>query len=60
MGFLRFNTHPAIIFMGDSGSQFLGFIAGIASLRLTQQADVGISPLFPYYYLPFLFLIQRR
>ena len=47
MGFLRFNTHPAIIFMGDSGSQFLGFIAGIASLRLTQQADVGISPLFP-------------
>lgn len=47
MGFLRFNTHPAIIFMGDSGSQFLGFIAGVASLRLTQQADVGISPLFP-------------
>lgn len=47
MGFLRFNTHPAIIFMGDSGSQFLGFIAGIAALRLTQQADVGISPLFP-------------
>jgi UDP-GlcNAc:undecaprenyl-phosphate/decaprenyl-phosphate GlcNAc-1-phosphate transferase len=47
LGFLRFNTHPASIFMGDSGSQFLGFIAGIASLRLTQQADVGISPLFP-------------
>ena len=22
-GFLRYNTHPAVIFMGDSGSQFL-------------------------------------
>ncbi len=47
MGFLRFNTHPAIIFMGDCGSQFLGLMAGIVSLILTQQADVGISPLFP-------------
>ncbi|MEY4589104.1 MAG: hypothetical protein RL497_1180, partial [Pseudomonadota bacterium] len=47
LGFLRFNTHPASIFMGDSGSQFLGFVAGITSLRLTQQSDVGISPLFP-------------
>lgn len=47
LGFLRFNTHPASIFMGDSGSQFLGFIVGVSSLRLTQQADVGISPLFP-------------
>ncbi len=25
LGFLRFNTHPARIFMGDTGSQFLGF-----------------------------------
>lgn len=47
LGFLRFNTHPASIFMGDSGSQFLGFVAGITCLRLTQQSDVGISPLFP-------------
>jgi UDP-GlcNAc:undecaprenyl-phosphate/decaprenyl-phosphate GlcNAc-1-phosphate transferase len=47
LGFLRFNTHPASVFMGDSGSQFLGFIAGIMSIRLTQQADVGLSPLFP-------------
>lgn len=23
LGFLRFNTHPARIFMGDAGSQFL-------------------------------------
>jgi len=25
LGFLRFNTHPARVFMGDSGSQMLGF-----------------------------------
>jgi UDP-GlcNAc:undecaprenyl-phosphate/decaprenyl-phosphate GlcNAc-1-phosphate transferase len=47
LGFLRFNTHPASVFMGDAGSQFLGLAAGIACIRLTQQSDVGISPLFP-------------
>ena len=36
-GFLRFNTHPASIFMGDAGSQFLGFSAIILSLALTQD-----------------------
>ncbi|WP_197910327.1 hypothetical protein [Desulfosarcina ovata] len=24
---MRFNAHPAIIFMGDAGSQLLGFLA---------------------------------
>jgi UDP-GlcNAc:undecaprenyl-phosphate GlcNAc-1-phosphate transferase len=37
IGFLRFNTHPASIFMGDTGSQLLGFIAITSSLGLTQQ-----------------------
>ncbi len=27
-GFLRYNTHPASIFMGDTGSQFLGYSLG--------------------------------
>lgn len=26
-GFLRFNTYPATVFMGDAGSQLLGFLA---------------------------------
>ncbi len=35
-GFLRFNTYPANLFMGDAGSQFLGFWAICLSLKLTQ------------------------
>lgn len=45
-GFLRFNTHPASIFMGDSGSQLLGFSAITFALVLTQQSE-AISPLVP-------------
>jgi len=36
-GFLRFNTHPATLFMGDAGSQFLGFWAISLSLKITQE-----------------------
>ena len=28
LGFLRYNTHPAQVFMGDTGSQFLGVCNG--------------------------------
>lgn len=45
-GFLRFNTHPASIFMGDSGSQLLGFSAITFAVVVTQQS-VAISPLVP-------------
>lgn len=45
-GFLRFNTHPASVFMGDSGSQLLGFSAITLSLVLTQQVR-AFSPLLP-------------
>jgi UDP-GlcNAc:undecaprenyl-phosphate GlcNAc-1-phosphate transferase len=31
-GFLRFNTYPATVFMGDTGSQLLGFTAITLSL----------------------------
>lgn len=31
-GFLRFNFYPAQIFMGDSGSLFIGYILGVLSL----------------------------
>jgi UDP-GlcNAc:undecaprenyl-phosphate/decaprenyl-phosphate GlcNAc-1-phosphate transferase len=44
VGFLRFNTYPARIFMGDAGSQFLGFSAGVLAVLLTQQANTAISP----------------
>ena len=47
-GLLRYNTHPAVVFMGDSGSQLLGFFAITISLSLTQQCD-QLSPFLPLY-----------
>ncbi len=47
VGFLRFNTHPAGVFMGDSGSQFLGFTLGVLAILLTQQTDPAISKAIP-------------
>ena len=47
VGFLRFNTYPARIFMGDAGSQFLGFSLGILSILLTQQGATPISTAVP-------------
>lgn len=47
LGFLRFNSHPAAIFMGDTGSQFLGLILGVELLLLTQQADIALSKALP-------------
>ncbi len=35
-GFLRFNTHPAVLFMGDAGSQLLGFVLAVLVVALTQ------------------------
>ncbi len=35
-GFLRYNTHPAVLFMGDAGSQLLGFLSIVLALVLTQ------------------------
>lgn len=46
-GFLRFNTHPASVFMGDTGSQFLGYVAGCLSLMVTQSENLAVSPVLP-------------
>jgi UDP-GlcNAc:undecaprenyl-phosphate/decaprenyl-phosphate GlcNAc-1-phosphate transferase len=51
-GFLRFNTHPAVIFMGDAGSQLLGFIAVTLSLYISQTSE-PISRTFPILLLGF-------
>lgn len=32
LGFLRYNFHPASIFLGDSGSLLMGFIMGVVTL----------------------------
>jgi UDP-GlcNAc:undecaprenyl-phosphate GlcNAc-1-phosphate transferase len=36
LGFLRSNVHPAKIFMGDTGSMFLGFLLAALGARLFQ------------------------
>ena len=43
-GFLRFNSHPARIFMGDAGSQTLGFVLAVLAVYLTQQVNSLVSP----------------
>lgn len=51
-GFLRHNTFPATIFMGDTGSQLLGYSAITMSLALT-QGSTPLSPLLPLIILGF-------
>ena len=41
-GFLLFNWQPASIFMGDSGSYFLGFTIGIIALSSIKQNNLPI------------------
>jgi UDP-GlcNAc:undecaprenyl-phosphate GlcNAc-1-phosphate transferase len=38
-GLLRYNTYPATVFMGDAGSQLLGFVAITLSLALTRKSS---------------------
>jgi UDP-GlcNAc:undecaprenyl-phosphate GlcNAc-1-phosphate transferase len=47
LGFLRFNTFPARVFMGDAGSQFLGFVLGIAAISLSNSSRGGYAPVLP-------------
>lgn len=47
LGFLRYNTHPAMVFMGDTGSQFLGFSLGVLTIWLTQSAGAALAPELP-------------
>jgi UDP-GlcNAc:undecaprenyl-phosphate GlcNAc-1-phosphate transferase len=47
LGFLRFNTYPASVFMGDAGSQLLGFAVGVLSLRATQSGTSALSAATP-------------
>jgi UDP-GlcNAc:undecaprenyl-phosphate GlcNAc-1-phosphate transferase len=45
LGFLRYNTHPASVFMGDGGSQFLGFTLAFLAVLLTQRIDTSLAPM---------------
>lgn len=47
LGFLRYNTFPARVFMGDGGSQFLGFSVAALGILLIERSNTAISPLVP-------------
>lgn len=47
IGFLFFNWHPARIFMGDTGSNFLGFTLAALSVLSTAKVAVVISLAVP-------------
>jgi UDP-GlcNAc:undecaprenyl-phosphate GlcNAc-1-phosphate transferase len=47
IGFLRYNSHPAYVFMGDCGSQVLGFTLGFLVVYLTQHANTALSAALP-------------
>ena len=65
LGFLKYNKHPAQIFMGDSGANFLGFILSIIALEGAFKHATLIS-LFctgvgvGYSHLDNLFVVLRR
>ena len=47
LGFLRFNTFPARIFMGDTGGQFLGFTTGFLAVVVPNVSNRALSPVVP-------------
>jgi UDP-GlcNAc:undecaprenyl-phosphate GlcNAc-1-phosphate transferase len=47
MGFLRYNFNPATIFLGDSGSLFLGFMAAGLSLAGSQKGSTIVAIAIP-------------
>ena len=47
LGFLLFNFNPASIFMGDTGSMFLGFILATGSLVTAQKGAATVSMMVP-------------
>jgi UDP-GlcNAc:undecaprenyl-phosphate GlcNAc-1-phosphate transferase len=47
LGFLRFNFHPASIFLGDSGSMFIGFMLATLALGGSEKAPTMIAVAIP-------------
>lgn len=47
LGFLRYNFHPASIFMGDSGSMLLGFLLGAVTIQGVLKSIAAAALLIP-------------
>jgi UDP-GlcNAc:undecaprenyl-phosphate GlcNAc-1-phosphate transferase len=46
-GFLRYNFHPASIFLGDSGSLFIGFLLSALALASSQKSTTVVAVAIP-------------
>ena len=52
LGFLRFNTYPAQLYMGDSGSLFLGYTISVLAVAIVQNhTPVIIKPITVFWFL---------
>jgi UDP-GlcNAc:undecaprenyl-phosphate GlcNAc-1-phosphate transferase len=47
LGFLRYNFHPASIFLGDSGSMFIGFMLSALALAGAQKGTTMVAVAIP-------------
>jgi len=47
LGFLRYNFRPATIFLGDSGSLFVGFLLSAVALKGSQKATTIVAVAIP-------------
>jgi UDP-GlcNAc:undecaprenyl-phosphate GlcNAc-1-phosphate transferase len=47
IGFLFYNFNPASIFMGDTGSMFLGFVLAVSAIQTNQKASTAVAVLIP-------------
>jgi UDP-GlcNAc:undecaprenyl-phosphate GlcNAc-1-phosphate transferase len=64
-GFLFYNFHPASVFMGDSGSNLLGYLLGVVSVIGSLKTNVVVALVVPLLVLavPFLdtgFVVAKR
>lgn len=53
LGFLRYNFHPAKIFLGDSGSLLLGFLLAVLSIQGSYKGAALVAVLVPFLVLGF-------
>ncbi|WHZ15119.1 MAG: Undecaprenyl-phosphate alpha-N-acetylglucosaminyl 1-phosphate transferase [Nitrospira sp.] len=47
IGFLRYNFHPASIFLGDTGSQFIGYILAVTAVTGSQKSATALPVIIP-------------
>jgi UDP-GlcNAc:undecaprenyl-phosphate GlcNAc-1-phosphate transferase len=47
LGFLFYNFNPASIFMGDTGSMFLGFVLAAGATQTGQKSSTAVAVLIP-------------